>query len=379
MAEYYNREKLYKEVWDSPMIEVCKQYGVSDVALAKTCKKLKIPRPSAGYWAKKAAGKTPSKPRMYPFEKAPKIPIRQIEDPKPRLAAEAFEEADELIQKIPDVPLSDDLENLHPYVRNTRKVFKRQVKKCWKDNYNRIFISGDDVFDINIGQESLDRTSIILQALCIAFESMGLIAVQTNKGIAFRIMNENISIKISESTKKTPISDKDKDPKRYYHSDYDYIPSGILKLEINTDSFSMDERKSWTDGKNKKIEDKLVDIMHHLIRAAAWKKEYEARRKKREEENRIEREKQVERDRLARIEKQRISELETGFKKWLYHKEMSEYVNSVKAQYIAKNGDPVEDFAQWIMWVEGYLEKTNPMNGEYPKYDVKEKSWMNSF
>ena len=30
--------------------------GVSDVAIAKACKQLRIPKPPRGYWAKKAAG-----------------------------------------------------------------------------------------------------------------------------------------------------------------------------------------------------------------------------------------------------------------------------------------------------------------------------------
>ncbi len=53
----YNREKLYEEVWAEPMLKVAARYGVSDVALAKTCRKFRVPVPGRGYWAKKAAGK----------------------------------------------------------------------------------------------------------------------------------------------------------------------------------------------------------------------------------------------------------------------------------------------------------------------------------
>jgi hypothetical protein len=34
-----------------------KRYNLSDIGLAKVCKKLNIPRPGRGYWAKKGAGK----------------------------------------------------------------------------------------------------------------------------------------------------------------------------------------------------------------------------------------------------------------------------------------------------------------------------------
>ena len=53
----YNRKDLYAKVWSSPMRTVAKEFGVSDVALAKTYRKLHIPVPGRGYWAKKAADK----------------------------------------------------------------------------------------------------------------------------------------------------------------------------------------------------------------------------------------------------------------------------------------------------------------------------------
>lgn len=39
------------------MRNVAPEYGVSDVALAKTCRKLRILMPGKGYWANVAAGK----------------------------------------------------------------------------------------------------------------------------------------------------------------------------------------------------------------------------------------------------------------------------------------------------------------------------------
>ncbi|NLB96602.1 MAG: hypothetical protein GX785_12955, partial [Armatimonadetes bacterium] len=36
----YERDKLYEEVWSEPVTAVAKRYGVSDVAIHKTCKRL---------------------------------------------------------------------------------------------------------------------------------------------------------------------------------------------------------------------------------------------------------------------------------------------------------------------------------------------------
>ncbi len=48
----YDREKLYEEVWKEPVSVVSKRYGVSDTALAKACRRLNVPLPPRGYWAK---------------------------------------------------------------------------------------------------------------------------------------------------------------------------------------------------------------------------------------------------------------------------------------------------------------------------------------
>jgi hypothetical protein len=46
----WNRDKLYEAVWKRPAVQLAKEHGISDVALAKICKKLKVPKPGPGYW-----------------------------------------------------------------------------------------------------------------------------------------------------------------------------------------------------------------------------------------------------------------------------------------------------------------------------------------
>ena len=55
----YERAQLYDEVWAEPVRTVAKRYGISDVALAKICRRLSVPVPGRGYWAEKEAGKSP--------------------------------------------------------------------------------------------------------------------------------------------------------------------------------------------------------------------------------------------------------------------------------------------------------------------------------
>lgn len=57
MAEQLSRKKLYDLVWSEPMRNLSVRFGISDVALKKTCARAEIPTPDRGYWAKKEAGK----------------------------------------------------------------------------------------------------------------------------------------------------------------------------------------------------------------------------------------------------------------------------------------------------------------------------------
>ena len=68
-TEIYEREKFYEEVWKEPVLVVANRYGVSNVALAKTCRKLVVPLPPRGYWARIRAGrKPPPRPPLPPYE-----------------------------------------------------------------------------------------------------------------------------------------------------------------------------------------------------------------------------------------------------------------------------------------------------------------------
>ncbi len=59
-----SREDLYELVWSKPVTELAKDFGLSDVALAKRCRKLGVPVPGRGYWARVEAGQTPRQPKL---------------------------------------------------------------------------------------------------------------------------------------------------------------------------------------------------------------------------------------------------------------------------------------------------------------------------
>jgi integrase len=53
---YFRREELYQLIWTAPVSEIAARLGVSDVALAKLCRRAAVPTPNRGYWARIEAG-----------------------------------------------------------------------------------------------------------------------------------------------------------------------------------------------------------------------------------------------------------------------------------------------------------------------------------
>jgi hypothetical protein len=62
------RSELYTLIWSKPMVHAAKELGISDVGLAKACRRNAVPVPQRGHWNKLQAGKP-----------SPQIPLPQPE------------------------------------------------------------------------------------------------------------------------------------------------------------------------------------------------------------------------------------------------------------------------------------------------------------
>lgn len=52
-------EELLELVWSKSTVQIAQEFGVSDAAIAKRCKKVGVEKPPRGFWAKVEAGKVP--------------------------------------------------------------------------------------------------------------------------------------------------------------------------------------------------------------------------------------------------------------------------------------------------------------------------------
>jgi|HubBroStandDraft_4_1064222.scaffolds.fasta_scaffold00135_1 hypothetical protein len=80
------RQALYDLAWSTPMSTLAKDFGISDVALAKRCRAVDVPVPPRGYWARRAAGQDPPRtplPNYRSRDTADPVQSSAIETPPP--------------------------------------------------------------------------------------------------------------------------------------------------------------------------------------------------------------------------------------------------------------------------------------------------------
>jgi hypothetical protein len=119
------RERLYEEVWRTPMRSLAHRVGCSDRGLSKLCDRHRIPVPPRGYWAKLAVGKRMRRPALAALSEAELkelgtiyLPIPQPRKPAPEsIAAEVAEETKSSAEQI---RVRSDLRGAHALVAKTR-------------------------------------------------------------------------------------------------------------------------------------------------------------------------------------------------------------------------------------------------------------------
>jgi hypothetical protein len=116
----WNREKLYLEVWQSPLGRLAAKLGVSGTSLKETCVKADIPVPPLGYWNKLAAGKAvPERPPLGPSRRGIERaqfpgPRRPFEDPISNADKEA------IAASVSSVAVAPTLRKPHPLIAQLR-------------------------------------------------------------------------------------------------------------------------------------------------------------------------------------------------------------------------------------------------------------------
>ncbi len=142
----FTRQEFFELVWSTPMQQLAKQFKLSDVGLAKACKRFNIPRPERGHWQKAAAGKTPKRPAL---PRAPNdvdeirfyIPDDPLPQPEPIISPEVAEWIEREHDPAHKIIVPEKVGKFHPLVRKAKDALERKptyysnVPDAWRSSF----------------------------------------------------------------------------------------------------------------------------------------------------------------------------------------------------------------------------------------------------
>ena len=365
-----SREELYQKVWTEPVRTVAKDFGVSDVALAKQCKKLKIPLPGRGYWSKKAAGKNVPRmplpalppndavtPRAKTFSSPPVIADPEVPGPVADQIASEADPANAIVVR-------EDLRSPHPLVKATRDVLEgKGHTESWR-------IGRTPRLDIDASKEQRRRALRIMDALVRAIEARGwkveLGSGDDRKSYA-TIFGQRVPFGVRETLKK--VANAPAKPQRLSDGRM-YTPwrstnrdehSGLLAFVIRHD-WGHGVLKSWVETKTRRLEERLSEFIINLVKAAYDDLEAARRRAEREHQEREAEARWREEERLREAEAARVRALLQQATDWDTSRRLNGYLMAVRAAAEAQPGglQGDSDFCRWLAWAESYARSIDP-------------------
>ena len=374
-----SRSQLYQEIWNEPVRTVAGRYRVSDVALAKACRKYRVPLPPRGYWSKVRAGHRLPKPPLprLPDGESQTIAIEGDQrGPSPELSDEALKLIEAEKQPEAAIQVADQLLDPHPEVRK----LARSLHAERFGNGQRPGILSPNVrprLDVSVYPASVDRALRIMDALMKALETRGWSVEVDDEGkhsTSTVVLDERVFFFLDEKTARsdhTPTAEEKREAKEFAWRTpprWDFKPSGLLRLQI-ADAGYMGIRTLWADGEKRqqRLDGSLNDFLIGLVKAAEAFKRHRAALAEAEKRRHEETLRRIERDRLRALEETRAKELHRQAEALEKVTRIRAYL--AKAQetgfvYLPQDAVQMKTLGEWVAWATGYVNRIDPFGKE---------------
>lgn len=294
----FERQKLFDEVWDTPVSRLAKAYEISDVGLRKICVSLDIPIPPRGYWAKLAAGQKNRKPTLHSTPGQTTYVHKKYKPTTDEFLDSRVAEA-RVLSPAP-VLENQTLQFQAPYPhelhRQTMLILK--AMKTVKIQDGAYSIHGVTWADISVSEGLKERTFMIIDIFARALENLdgkfdnsqtapsplprGVRRNTSVKRNGFSLHGQEFFLRIREKITQElippPVVKPTQKPHRatspswtFQPPEYRYIPTGKLEVAI-LDASSYYERYKISDSPKGTIEDKTRGMLQSLEEAALRRK-----------------------------------------------------------------------------------------------------------
>lgn len=344
------REKLYEQVWSVPGSQLAVQYGISDVGLAKICRRYKIPRPPRGYWAKLRAGK-PVKRTPLPNVKDERYArVRMQGWPAPEKAVQ------ELAAEATSEPRRKDpkpTENLasHPLMQAARD----QLRAAEPDHDGLLRTDPQTAPDLRVSPPCVERALAVLGQLIQRWEArggqvgVGLLGPAGKPASGLAVGEDHVCFVLAEELDETrPVTDPA------------YRTGGLCMSLVGDDHRRF--RRRWADTKTQKLERLLTTLLSTVQRVLETKRT-----------QRLDAE--CERRQEARVKKRRRTMAEVRSREFYWRQDLMAFARQWEDAerirgYLAAMREAVESgrrrpqdehaFRRWMAWAEAYADSIDP-------------------
>jgi hypothetical protein len=379
-----SREELYEQVWKTPMSRLASDYGVSDVALAKTCTRMNMPRPGRGYWARLGAGEKLERPALPQAQPNDDL-YTYVRDPRPASATLVT------LPRVPRVPppsiaVPRTLRAAHPAIVELGAA----LATAKRDEHERLVVPGIPAPVLVISVDAHRRALLLLDGLAKGLEGRGHAVAFGREGDRFSLQaNVNgmtIGISISEHLERSehvPNAEEQERIKSGYDfgiPKYEYDTGGRLQLLLHGTT----RRATWSDTDTRRLEGSLGAVVvvaeveveqRRLLRLAEEQRrvrqeqerlDQEAERRREEVEEQRRREQQAEERRQALIEAQTkytaaiTKDLEEMAARWANAAQVRAFLAAIRIALADSERDA--QLEEWLVWADSIAGALDPLS-----------------
>ena len=377
------RERLYNEVWTDPVTTVAKRYNMSDNGLRKHCKRLWIPLPPSGYWAKVRAGQKVSKPDLpkvrgelkryvHNYVIKYQLDIDQLTDEELKSLEGLGLLTDDTVSLIQEtcaqIKVKNQLRNPHNLITEHKEESsyrKKRDKALQQASFNANYLNitkskyrdNKAMLPINVSEVNLNRAYRILDTLMQAFDDLeGYTRVSLASGkdkACFVVMHTAFYFELKEEKRKK---------RRSSNGEEAHPPLVLSLLAENWYYRSIQHALEYKDNDNEPLEDQVGHIMLEMFQTAN-RMIIEKKLRKREHEREME---EMERQRLLeqmrRGELEEVKLLEQAASDWAKAQRIRGFADNLEAK-INNVSDQVkkEKLLRWLKWSRDKADWLDPL------------------
>lgn len=326
------RQELYDLVWSKPIRNLAKEFGISDVGLAKACARHNIPRPERGYWQQLTVGKAPERPQLPPAAGEENVRFAISEStpehlPSPELLEWIAREHDPANK----ISVPDAINRYHPLVRATKNMLGGQGVHA-------------DSLAIRVSEALRPRALRLWQALV---EALGKRGFHVGKQDSWHrtivtVLGEEVGLSMDE--RPTKVEHTASDPASRIHV------TGKLRFVVEYRG----TRERIKDRPEHPLEEQLNEVIICLVRVAL-----EVARPVRLHEEQRARD-HAEEQRQQQLFRERCDRFQTAFNAWKEQQERLAFLVVIEEAFKSVES-PTDAMREYMAWTRRYVEWADPI------------------